>query len=272
MTRAYTYSLDWILRCRRRTANRNTTEPFPPCLCQARAVAGPEAKNATIHPASLRRPPPLADRTSFPRPDPVNSTLESPPTLNSEQKNGPFFLRLFADRIVVPICRRCRTRCIYLDPRGPGRQSILTRRLGCTIVGDEGKPDSGTETKLMRMGFGFKGDKLHFRGQSRSIVEKQFSYRVDATKSPKHLDITPDKPNQGETTLGIYALTGDELKVCLRYDRNQGGRPTEFSTKADSGLVLMVFKRAKATRGVTQELRIPTFRPMCKPVVCGSLP
>lgn len=125
----------------------------------------------------------------------------------------------------------------------------------------EGKPDSGTDTRLMRMRFGFKGDKLIFAVNLDLIVERQFSYRIDATKSPKQIDITPTKPIQGETLLGVYALQGDELKVCLRYGRTHGGRPTEFSTKADSGLILMLFKRAKATRGVTQELRIPTFRP-----------
>lgn len=110
----------------------------------------------------------------------------------------------------------------------------------------EGKPDSGTDTRQMRMRFAFKGDKLLFAVNLDLIVEKQWSYRIDATKSPKHLDITPDKPIQGETTLGIYELKGDELKVCLRCGRTQSGRPTDFSTNADSGLILIVFKRAKA--------------------------
>jgi hypothetical protein len=38
---------------------------------------------------------------------------------------------------------------------------------------------------------------------------------------------------------------GDELKLCLRHGGSSDGRPTEFSTKPDSQLILMVLKRAK---------------------------
>ena len=43
----------------------------------------------------------------------------------------------------------------------------------------------------------------------------------------------------------LAIVKGDELKLCLRHGRSSGGRPTEFSTKPDSGLISIVFKRTK---------------------------
>ena len=97
------------------------------------------------------------------------------------------------------------------------------------------------------MGFTFKGDKLLITVNIDGEHETQWSYRIDTTKSPKHLDIMlPKESNQERAVLGIYAINGDELKVCLRFGRSKGERPAEFSTKADSGLTLLVFRKAKA--------------------------
>ena len=108
-------------------------------------------------------------------------------------------------------------------------------------VEDDGKPDSAEDVRLMRMAFVFKGDELLFRVKIDHEFEVQYDYRIDAAKSPKHLDIM--RPNQEGAILGIYAIKADELRVCLRYDRSKGGRPAEFSTSADSGLILVTFKR-----------------------------
>jgi uncharacterized protein (TIGR03067 family) len=105
----------------------------------------------------------------------------------------------------------------------------------------DGKPAPAEEVKRMR--FTFKGDKLLVRGNFDNDREEECSYEIDATKSPKHLDFTP--PKEEKPILGIYAVKGDELKLCLRHGNSSGGRPTEFSTKPESDLILMVFKRAK---------------------------
>jgi uncharacterized protein (TIGR03067 family) len=70
-------------------------------------------------------------------------------------------------------------------------------------------------------------------------------YKIDATKKPATIDVTPlDGAEKGKTILGIYALQGDELKICLA---RPGGneRPTEFASKADSETLLIVLKRDK---------------------------
>ena len=52
-----------------------------------------------------------------------------------------------------------------------------------------------------------------------------------------------DGPNKGKTILGIYELKEDTLRIC--YDLTGKGRPTEFVTKKDAPLFLVVYKRAK---------------------------
>ena len=62
---------------------------------------------------------------------------------------------------------------------------------------------------------------------------------LDSNKKPKTIDLEFN----GQTLLGIYELDGDTLRLC--YNLNQAERPGEFASKADSGLVLIVHKRAK---------------------------
>ena len=57
---------------------------------------------------------------------------------------------------------------------------------------------------------------------------------------------TGKESHQTKPVLGIYEVNGDELKICLRHGLSAGGRPSEFSSKPDTSLILIVFKRAKA--------------------------
>ena len=68
--------------------------------------------------------------------------------------------------------------------------------------------------------------------------------RVDATKTPKELDVTGvEGPNKGKSYQAIYELDGDTLKVC--YDMTGKARPTEFKSPADTKLFLAVYNRKK---------------------------
>jgi uncharacterized protein (TIGR03067 family) len=106
----------------------------------------------------------------------------------------------------------------------------------------DGKPAPAEVVKWMRLTF--KGDNVLFRGNFGDDREEECSFKIDATKSPRHFDFTP--PNQEKPILGIYEITGDKLRICLRHGGSSAGRPTEFSTKPESGLILTVFKRATA--------------------------
>lgn len=68
--------------------------------------------------------------------------------------------------------------------------------------------------------------------------------KLNAKAKPKTMDITgTDGPNKGKTFKAIYERDGDTLKVC--YDLSGKDRPTEFKTKADTQLFLVIYKREK---------------------------
>lgn len=99
------------------------------------------------------------------------------------------------------------------------------------------------EDAVKRVRFVFKGDKLFVKGNFSDDREEECPYTVDAKKSPRQLDFTP--PKEAKPLQGIYEVKGEELKVCLRHASSDAGRPTEFATKADSKLILIVFKKQK---------------------------
>jgi uncharacterized protein (TIGR03067 family) len=92
-----------------------------------------------------------------------------------------------------------------------------------------------------KMRYTFKGDKLFIRGNFANDREEETTYEIDADKSPKHFQFTP--PKAPKPILGIYELKGNELKICLRHGRSSEGRPTEFVSKPDSALILIVLKK-----------------------------
>jgi uncharacterized protein (TIGR03067 family) len=66
---------------------------------------------------------------------------------------------------------------------------------------------------------------------------------IDATKSPKQMDIRPETGHgAGQLIRAIYEFTGDSLRVC--YATQDGSeRPNGFKTASDSGEVMITYKR-----------------------------
>jgi uncharacterized protein (TIGR03067 family) len=65
------------------------------------------------------------------------------------------------------------------------------------------------------------------------------SVKLDASATPKTIDLDVN----GRILKGIYELTGDTLKMCYNLTRDE--RPSEFVSKPDSGLIVIVHKRGK---------------------------
>src|SRR5262245_11466781 len=73
---------------------------------------------------------------------------------------------------------------------------------------------------------------------------------IDATKSPKTIDVTrTNGPTKGRTALGIYEFDGDRMKTCVAPPGKD--RPTEFVSKPGSELTVTVWRRVKAQAIVT---------------------
>jgi RNA polymerase sigma-70 factor (ECF subfamily) len=88
-----------------------------------------------------------------------------------------------------------------------------------------------------------KGDNYTFHlGKSRL----ELTFRMDPSKTPRAIDLTVVEGQlKGQTYHGIYKLEGDTYTIC-RPTLPDKARPTEFATRPDSGLMLVVWKREKA--------------------------
>jgi len=77
--------------------------------------------------------------------------------------------------------------------------------------------------------------------------DHQTTYKLDPTKKPKTIDTTDikDDGQPGKTTLGIYQLSGDELKLAAAL-KSGSDRPAAFDAKDDAkGVLQVVLKRVK---------------------------
>jgi uncharacterized protein (TIGR03067 family) len=87
-----------------------------------------------------------------------------------------------------------------------------------------------------------KGDKYSF---TLGEMHLELTHKPDPTKKPKTLDLTfTEGPNKGKTFQAIYTLEKGQLKICRHLEPGME-RPTEFATKPDSGLMVIVWKRDK---------------------------
>ncbi len=72
----------------------------------------------------------------------------------------------------------------------------------------------------------------------------EMTFKIDPSKNPKTIDFTLVQGDEKAVTLGIYELKDDTFKMCRTAEAGQK-RPTEFSAKEGSGMVLAVYKREK---------------------------
>jgi uncharacterized protein (TIGR03067 family) len=110
-----------------------------------------------------------------------------------------------------------------------GTWTILSMEINGNMVSE----DDAKKFKLVTM-----GDKWSLTVDGKTT---EATYKVDPGKDPKTIDWTDAK---GQRIHGIYSLVDDTLQMCRRLEPNKP-RPTEFAAAADSGAVLVVWKRAK---------------------------
>jgi uncharacterized protein (TIGR03067 family) len=69
------------------------------------------------------------------------------------------------------------------------------------------------------------------------------TFKLDATKTPKHIDLVPANMPKGTVIQGIYKLDNDTLTLC--YAAPGKKRPAAFESKEGSGDTLTVWKKEK---------------------------
>jgi uncharacterized protein (TIGR03067 family) len=69
------------------------------------------------------------------------------------------------------------------------------------------------------------------------------TFTLDTTKNPREIEsIEQDGPNRGKKELGIYELSGNQLKICIA--KTGSPRPTTFSSTAANKCQLLVLEKA----------------------------
>jgi uncharacterized protein (TIGR03067 family) len=103
-----------------------------------------------------------------------------------------------------------------------------------------GKPDESVRGHQLT----FKGDRFTIRSKGKVLY--QGTYKLDPSKKPAAIDFVHGEGDLKEKVwLGIYQLDGDMLQVCDNAPDLSKGRPTTFTSKADSGHILITFQRTK---------------------------
>ncbi len=105
------------------------------------------------------------------------------------------------------------------------------------VAGENSKEKFDKELKGIRLVF--QGDKLTLRLGDDVL---HAAYKLDPDRKPKAIDLTLTEGRaKGETILGIFALEGGKLKLCLPESGQE--RPTEFAAEGKPGLrTLLVFR------------------------------
>jgi uncharacterized protein (TIGR03067 family) len=84
--------------------------------------------------------------------------------------------------------------------------------------------------------------KVSVRRSDKVIAEA--TIKLDPTKKPKTIDVSfTEGERKGKTVLGIYEIKSNTFRVCVARPGDE--RPAEFSSKAGSGHILIVYKREK---------------------------
>ncbi len=92
---------------------------------------------------------------------------------------------------------------------------------------EDGKPS--VELVKAKLTF-MDGDKLFIKELDKANP-LEVTFKLDAAKKPKHIDLTRTIDGRAETATGIWELDGDKLKLCVA-EPEVKERPTEFKSKS----------------------------------------
>jgi uncharacterized protein (TIGR03067 family) len=138
-------------------------------------------------------------------------------------------------------------------PADAAAQAVKELQGTWTLVAmeEKGQRISVEEVKAEGCSFVIRGSE--FLLKERGKTKMRFSFKVDPTKSPRHIDFQRrDGPTVPGTCHAIYSLEKGQLKICIGTNFNPDEpeeRPQEFATKLRSegrppkGKNLFILKR-----------------------------
>jgi uncharacterized protein (TIGR03067 family) len=109
-----------------------------------------------------------------------------------------------------------------------------------TLGGEEVPPEAAEKMEIV-----VSGTTIAIKDADRAGKDgkpEEASFKLDPSKKPAHIDLTPTKKDDKRTVQGIYEFDGDTLKLCWN---KHGTRPTEFASKPGTDMGMFVLKRAK---------------------------
>lgn len=100
-----------------------------------------------------------------------------------------------------------------------------------------------TNDAKLQFKFTFTGNEATVEGNEE--VKKEYArlkFKLDPSASPKQIDFTVALGIQKDAVIeGIYAIKGDELKICAKVFGKD--RPTKFESADGSSVVMLILKR-----------------------------
>jgi uncharacterized protein (TIGR03067 family) len=103
--------------------------------------------------------------------------------------------------------------------------------------------DAGAAADIVGHVLRFDGVRFSIQENGKTIYEGTFE--LDQSVNPCAINFAhKGGAATGKTWRGIYKTDGHTLTICDNGGDVHGNRPTSFATHANSGLVMVVFKRA----------------------------
>jgi uncharacterized protein (TIGR03067 family) len=142
----------------------------------------------------------------------------------------------------------------------PPAKSDQERMMGVWVIVNE---DSGRKGEQWWIGADTIGRNPHLSG----FMIVRYFYRLDATKSPKQIDITVKKMNNEYVGVmkGIYTLDDSELRLCLGEIGKD--RPAAFPEKPKPGEVLILHRKTPDGAKPKAKENQPDQKPLAQKVL-----
>jgi clostripain len=127
----------------------------------------------------------------------------------------------------------------------PDAKRELARLQGeWAMVSLEQRGEKAPARVVKRFRLTIKGDRCTLTSSEGRGNARTWTLRIDPSRDPKSIDMTAKDGKKEIVFLGIYKLEGDTLTLRRATTTGDVGRPKEFNTTAEEGM-LAVWKRAK---------------------------